>query len=834
MKYIKLPIHLVEFWYPEGIIFFIRTWKNLILFLEEDLAVGLMWKLLFTPLFQDSSIFGHVLSFFFRTGRIIIGLFAFAIATILTVAVGLYWFLIPLLAIAPVPEVVGLPSKVLFLGGLGLFIIHVFTHPHKKVWNTTNLWLASTLKKENLKFAFLLQDKSVINLLANLELQLNTPPNWEITDIDLVAKKAFELAKTCGSEYVNPDHFFVAAVEQIPGIDNLLLKFDLKLADFEEALRYLETKNNTWRMINIWDEDFAIHHLKGVNRGWLGVPTPNLDAVGLDLTKQAASSGFAPFFRSSGIVAEVINNLADSTGKNIVIVGPAGSGKTALIEDLARQIVTGDAPAVLATKRLMVLDLTRLISGMKTQGELAERIKNIFEEVEYAKNIIIVIEEIEDMGTGEAGSSLNIYSLIQPYIESGNFQFLATIDQDSYSRVLERNNAFARLFRKVELGPASVEDTLKILEDRAITVERKGKVKITFMALKAAVDLAKKFIRDRNLPDSAISLLKEAISSPTGGWVTKATVKAIVSQRSKIPLIETGSADNGKLLGLEDEIHKRLIDQEPAVSAIANALRRSVTGLREEDRPIGSFLFVGPTGVGKTELAKILAAVYFQTEDAYVRFDMSEYQNTESVARLIGGAGESGMLTEAVKRRPYALLLLDEFEKANPKILTLFLQVLEDGRLTDGLGKTVDFTNTIIIATSNAGSLLIAQGLNQGQSLESLDKMVNDELLKIFQPELVNRFDDVVLFKTLSQVDLEKIVVLKLQALKNQMQQKGYLIEFTPELIAEAARKGFDPVLGARPLRRLIQDSLEANLSKLILQNKLLKGQAMKVGAELL
>jgi len=833
-QYLKLPIHLIEFWYPESIIFFIRTWKNTILFLEEDLAVGLMWKLLFTPLFHDASILGRILSFLFRLGRILIGLFAFFMATSLILAIASFWFLTPLFSTLNLPALVSFPTRGLFLAGLGLFLIHIFTHPHKKIWSTADPWLATTLKKEDVKFATLLQNKEVLNLLANLELQLNHIPTEEIKDIDMVGKRALELAKISGSEYLNPNHFFVAALEQIPNIDNMLLKFDLKLSDFEETLNYQEKKTQTWRMAYIWDEEFAVHHLKGVNRGWLGVPTPSLDLVGEDLTKEAATEGFSPFFRSSGVVEEVVNNLSEDTGRNIIIVGPPGAGKSALVRDLAKQIVTGDAPSSLATKRLMLLDLTRLVSGMRTQGELASRVKAIFEEVAFAKNVIIVIEEIQELGVGEAGSSLNIYSLIQPYIESSDFQFIATTEVENYSKIIEKNGAFARLFRKVELAPASPEDTLRILEDRAIIAQRKNKISISFIALKQTVELAKKFIHDRVLPDSAISLLKEASSQPVNGWVSKDIVRNIVSQRNKMPLIETGNLDRSKLLNLESEIHKRLIDQEPAVKAVANALRRSVTGLREEQRPIGSFLFVGPTGVGKTETAKTLAQVYFETEQAFVRFDMSEYQNPESVARLIGGQGEEGQLTEAVRRRPYALILLDEFEKAYPKILTLFLQVLDDGHLTDGVGRTVDFTNTIIIATSNVGSLLIAQGLAQGKSLDSLDKEVNDEVLKVFQPELVNRFDEVVLFKSLSQEDLEKIVRLKLAALKNQLKEKGFLVEFSQELISQAAKRGFDPVLGARPLRRLIQDTLEANLSRMILENKLTKGQTFKADVSLL
>ena len=841
MKYLTLPIHLIKFWYPESLAFFIMTWKNLMLFLEEDLAVGLMVKLLFVPLFHDSSIVGYLLSLLFRVGRILIGLFAFAIATFALFVIGGYWLTLPVLAVFDNPEIV---SRILFLTGLGLFIIHIVTHPEKKVWQVgkDNFWSASEVKKENINFGSLLKNQQVLDLLSNLELQIDHLPNAEmnkffpseIKNIEGLGQKAYELAKSSGSEYLGPRHFFVAILEELPGVDNVLLKLDLKLDDFKETLFYLEKKKNSWRRVYIWDSDFTIHHLKGVNRGWLGVPTPALELVGEDLTRTAAEKGFADFIRGSGVVKEVVNILSQQTGRNVILVGPPGSGKSALLHSLAKQIVTGDAPSALATQRLFLLDLTKLLSGVRTQGELAQRIKIIFDEVSFAQNIIIVIEEIHELGIGEAGSSLNLYSLIQPYLESDSFQFIGTTEEENYTKVLEKNGSFARLFRKIELPPATLQDTLRILEDRSITTERKDKIKISFLALKTVALLSNKLIHDRVLPDSAISILKEAETQSLNKWVTKDIVRRVISERSKVPLMEVGAAGKIRLLNLEAEIHGKLIDQQQAVKLVADTLRRAVTGMRDETRPIGSFLFVGPTGVGKTELAKTLSEVYFKTEGAFIRFDMSEYQNPQSVERLIGSAGEGGQLTEAVRERPYCLLLLDEFEKADTKILTLFLQVLDDGRLTDGLGRTIDFTNTIIIATSNAASLTIAHGLQAGQSLETLDKQVNEELLQIFKPELINRFDDVVLFKPLSQEDLQKIVRLKLAALQKQMKEQGYLVEFDEQLISELAQKGFDPVLGARPLRRLIQDTLEAKLSRLILEEKLVKGQTFRVGAELL
>lgn len=833
MKYLTLPIHLIEFWYLEGADFFVRIWKNLMMFLEEDLAVGLMFRLLFIPLFHDSTIVGKILSFLFRLTRIFMGLFAFLSGSVIVFLLAICWLALPLMAVLDLPAYL---SRGLFAVGLGLFLIHIFTHPHKKIWqiSKTALWTASNIKKEDISFVKLLRTGEVTNLLPNLELQISHFPNWEIKDIDLVGKRAFDLAKQSGSEYINTGHFFVAALEEIPGIDNLLLKFDLRLTDFEQVLNYLEKKKQTWRRVYLWDDDFIIHHLKGVNRGWLGVPTPTLDLFGEDLTKKAISEGFPDLVREKTVVSDVINILTQQTGRNVILVGLPGSGKTAFVKYLAKMIATGDAPPALATKRLVTLDLTKLLSGVKTQGDLAERVKDVFEEVAFAQNVIIVIEEIHELGVGEVGGAFNLYSLIQPFLEEDAFQFIGTTELENYSRILEKNGSFARMFRKIELEPASPLDTLNILEYRSIEAEKNTKVKVSFIALKTAVELSQKFVKDRVLPDAAISVFKEALTEAVNGWVTRDVIRKAISSRVKVPLIEVGNADKQKLLNLESELHQKLIGQEQAVKAVADSLRRSVAGLSEDGRPIGSFLFVGPTGVGKTELAKTLADVYFKTEGAFIRFDMSEYQNPESVVRLIGGPGEGGMLTESVRNRPYCLLLLDEFEKANDKILTLFLQVLDDGRLTDGAGRTIDFENTIIIATSNAGSLIIAQGLEQGKGIEIIDKQVNEELLKVFRPELVNRFDEVVIFKPLSTQDLTKIVSIKLDSVKKNMANKGYLINFTPELIEQLAVKGFDPVLGARPLRRLMQDTLEANLSRLILENKLTKGDNFTAGVELL
>lgn len=834
MKYLTLPLHLIKFWYPEALEVFIRSWKNTLAFLEEDLAVGLMWKLLFTPLFHDATIVGRVLSFLFRIIRIFMGLLAYGLASVVILVLAVYWFALPILTILDKPPII---SAIILFGGIGLFLIHIFTHPHKKVWQIKegeDFWEASEIKKAQLDFKKVLSHPAVSIFLSHLELEIKYLPDIEISDWEEIGKRAFNLAKQTGSDYLRTIHFFVSAITNVSHINNILLKYELSLEDFQNCLLYLEKKRQFWRRVYVWDDDFAVHHLKGINRGWLGASTPALDRYSEDLTRVAAQVGFPELVRENQIISEIINILSQESGQNVILIGPAGVGKTSLLHELSRQIVSGDAPPALATKRVVLLDLAKLLSGVKTQGDLAERVKDIFEDVEFSANIILVIEEFHEMGMGEVGGSFNLYSLMQNFLESDTFQFIATTEAENYAKIIERNSSFARIFRKIELPAPSKEYSLKVLQFRAITAEKSGKVKISYLALKEAVELGARLIHDRVLPDSAISVLKEAITYAKEGWVTKDTIRKVVGMRVKVPTTEVGNVDKKMLLGLEKEIHKKFIGQEVAVKVISDSLRRSATGIREQNRPIGSFLFVGPTGVGKTELAKTLAEVYFKDPESFIRFDMSEYQTSEAVSRLLGSEDEGGHLTEAVRRRPYALLLLDEFEKAGEQILTLFLQVLEDGRLTDSLGKVIDFSNTIIIATSNAASLTIARGLEAGKSLDELDKQVNEELLTVFKPELINRFDDVVLFRPLTHEELQKIVQLKLTELQAQLKERGYLVEFDEQLVGELAKKGYDPIMGARPLRRLLQDTLEARLSRMILENKLPKGEVFKAGVVLL
>jgi len=564
-----------------------------------------------------------------------------------------------------------------------------------------------------------------------------------------------------------------------------------------------------------------------INKAYTAIATPNLDAYSQDLT-QLARNNYLQFCVNREKEKEDIFRIFSTERQSIILVGQPGVGKSTLVGGIARLMVTEDVPEILEDKRLVSLSLANLIAGASRPGDIEARLQAIINEVSVSGNIILFIKDIHNMiGMKTTQGELDISEILANVLKAKSFLLIATSIPKEYHRLIE-GQALGETLQKIDIEEPDKNINIQILEAHAAFVESKEQVYFSYRAIERIVDLSKRYIHDRFFPEKAVNLLKEVaimVKRARGkkNIIRPEDVAELIAQKVKIPVTKITQEESKALLGLEDRIHQRLINQNEAVNAVSAALRRARTELRNKKRPIVNLLFLGPTGVGKTELAKTVAEVYFGDEDRMIRIDMSEYQDSSSIGRLLGIASENrgGYLTEAVRRNPYSLLLLDEIEKANPDILNIFLQVMEDGRLTDALGRTIDFTNIILIGTSNAGTEFIQEGLRKNMSMEDIKEVLLQEKLKPhFRPEFLNRFDGLIVFKTLGKTEIQKIAELLLNKLSKQLEAKGIIFRATEEAIEELAEAGFDPAFGARPLRRAIQDKVNNLLADFLLTGK--------------
>jgi ATP-dependent Clp protease ATP-binding subunit ClpC len=725
------------------------------------------------------------------------------------------------------------------------------------------------------------------------------------------AKKVLELALrealSLGHNYIGTEHILLGLVRENEGVAaRILLDFD---ADSEKI------RNEVVRMLS------GPGGRRGGSSGGSGGSgqaqgsgegkknSKLLDQFGRNLTKLADEGKLDPVVGREMEIERLMQILSRRTKNNPVLVGEPGVGKTAVVEGLAQKINNGEVHELLRDKQIYTLDLAALVAGSKYRGEFEERLKKVMKEIIQRGDIILFIDELHNLvGAGAAEGAIDAASILKPALARGELQTIGATTLDEYRKYLERDSALERRFQKIVVEPPSIEETVQILQGLRDRYEVHHKVTISDEALKAAADLADRYISDRFLPDKAIDLIDEAasrlriksMSAPPvyreleeeieqvrrdkeaaienqdfekaasmrdqerkitnkkrdleEQWeagdegerpvIGEEEIADVVSMWTGIPLFKLTEGETAKLLRMEEEMHKRVVGQDAAITAVSKAIRRSRAGLKDMSRPNGSFIFLGPSGVGKTELARTLADFLFGDPETMVRIDMSEYMEKHSVSRLVGsppgyvGYDEGGQLTEAVRRKPYSVLLLDEIEKAHPDVFNILLQILEDGRLTDAQGRTVDFRHAIIIMTSNIGAAEIAKNASFGFSLgeddtgisyDDMKSRIMGELKRVFRPELINRIDEIVVFHKLSREEIKSIVDLMLTRVRENMKELELQLDVTEPMKDLLADKGWDPAMGARPLRRAIQRYVEDPVADKVLGEKIEPGSTVVV-----
>jgi len=718
-------------------------------------------------------------------------------------------------------------------------------------------------------------------------------PRDELPSLTPSAKRALldarQVSRAFGTTYIGPEHLLFALAINPESAAGRLLR-DQRATP--EALQNVVVGGGGGRPGN----------------GQPPPQTPTVDQFGTDLTAAARDGRIDPVVGRELEIEQTVEVLSRRTKNNPVLIGEPGVGKTAIVEGLAQRIIDGDVPDTLRDKRLVQLDLGGMVAGTRYRGDFEERLKNVVEEIRaHRDDLIIFIDELHTVvGAGAAEGAMGAANMLKPALARGELHIIGATTVDEYRRDIEKDAALERRFQPILVPEPTVPDTIRILCGLRDRYEAHHQVRFTDEALVAAVELSDRYITDRFLPDKAIDLVDQAgarvrlrtktpardqrelqqrleqlrmekdeavaeedyaratslrdeiteltqrVASASGEGkpakavpgVTAADIAEVVSRATGIPAAQLTEEEKDRLLRLEDHLHRRVIGQDEAVVAVAEAVRRSRAGLGDPGRPIGSFLFLGPTGVGKTELARALAQALFGDEDRMVRIDMSEFQERHTVSRLVGappgyvGYEEAGQLTEAVRRRPYAVLLLDEIEKAHPDVFNILLQVLDDGRLTDGQGRTVDFKNTVVIMTSNLGSDVIGRralgfgAIDSGPADQPLRDRIMTRLRESFRPEFLNRVDEIIVFRQLDQSQLRQITELLLEQTVRRLRAQDVTVDFAPEAVQWLAQRGFQPEWGARPLRRTIQREVDNQLSAMLLDGRLTPGQHLTVGCQ--
>lgn len=696
--------------------------------------------------------------------------------------------------------------------------------------------LRMLIRRPEIKRALIRMDVSAEDMLLKVEDYIGKEKGFKPSKSELlalverIALAAFARAKNHYGRAIEPHDLFAA----IGGIGNdyverIFTLFDIKADDLESALLF--SKAAPSKLAGFFSRPFKVRH-RVMNRAWSARPTPFLDQFSTDITDMVRSgdSGFLVGHKAE--YEQLVDVLSKPGNPNALLIGEPGSGRETIIHHLAFQIAKDRVPKPLFDKRLVSLEIGSLFAGAAA-GEIESRVKRIVNEIAVSKNIILYIPDMHNLVKTTGTGTMSAADVLIPAIRSGAFSVVGATYPREFKQLIEPNTDFASSFDLVRVQELSESEAVQYLVYASLVLEQEFKVTTSFGAVKKAVQIAKKYFRTKLLPSSAEDLLKEALADASQNHRDAIGVNdiiAIAERKINVPLRDATKDEAKSLLGLEEQIHKKFIDQEEAVKAVSRSLREYRSGLSRKGGPIAVFLFVGPTGVGKTELSKMLAEIQFGSREMMVRFDMTEYQDKQSIFRLIGSPdGQSrGALTDAVKEKPYSLILLDEFEKANADVLNLFLQVFDDGRLTDNLGRTVQFDNTIIIATSNAHSPFIKEQIEKGTPIAQVAEELKRKLTDFFKPELLNRFSDIIVFKNLSKEDTKAIARLNLKDLATALSAAQAIdLAFEESAVSAVAEQGYDPVFGARPLRNVISQKLRSVLAEQILKGEIKKGDSL-------
>ncbi|RTZ90559.1 MAG: NDP-hexose 4-ketoreductase [Bacillota bacterium] len=720
------------------------------------------------------------------------------------------------------------------------------------------------------------------------------------------AKRVLELCQEAAKElrhnYIGTEHLLLGLIREEQGLAASVLK-ELGLVLEEVRAEVLEILGADPGEVEMeFDQESKSLGHKSKNS-----KTPALDSFGRDLAEMARSGALDPVIGREDEIERVMQVLARRTKNNPVLLGEPGVGKSAIVEGLAQEIISGEVPEILLNKRIVCLDLALMVAGTKYRGQFEERIKAVMTEVSRVKNVILFIDELHTLvGAGGAEGAIDASNVLKPALSRGEIQCIGATTLDEYRKHIEKDGALERRFQSILINPPTRDQSVEILKGLRDRYEAHHRVRYTDEALESAVDMAIRYINGRFLPDKAIDVIDEAGSrirlkqstrppdlkelekeieeldrekeasvaqqnfelaanlrdkasrlkkkrdedlkawkdraDDLSGCVDEEVIAETVAKMTGIPLTRIDSGEAERLLLMEEELHKSVVSQDDAIERISRAVRRSRSGLKDPRRPVGSFLFLGPTGVGKTLLAKSLAKFLFGEEDSLIQIDMSEFMEKHNVSKLVGappgyvGYEEGGQLTEKIRRRPYAVVLLDEVEKAHSDVFNMLLQVMEEGHVTDSFGRVIDFRNVVLIMTSNIGADLIKnqsalgfRNTGEGRDADQKRKEVMDEVEKFFRPEFLNRIDDPIFFLPLDKKDLEEIIKIEMAQVLGRLRERGIELEVTEEATEFLIEKGYNPDFGARPLRRSIQQHVEDTLAEKLLRGDFPEGSRIRM-----